>query len=81
MKDPLLAHVAAIRAQAQAQLSLCDALLAHLGELDPAEGEVPTKVACPRCMDTQFQARAGDVGVCGAAGCGANYRNGEVVDG
>jgi len=64
----------ALRIQLAAPLAAVDA------ELQRLTGAAPeTEPGCPCCGSTEHQAEAGDVMVCGEAGCGANYRGAEVL--
>jgi hypothetical protein len=69
--------IAALRLQVRAigsQLEALDAQLAAMEEPDEHEEHA----ACPRCGGREF-ASGGDIDVC--AGCNANLRDGELVDG
>lgn len=69
----LRAQAGGLEVQAHALVLACEALL---GDVQDAE-ERPAE--CPRCYADEHQAAAGNVVVCGQ--CGANHRDGEVVDG
>lgn len=74
----LLDQAAALELQARAMRGQAATLLAASVEHGAVEDEDDAS-ACPRCGEKKWQAPAGDVVVCGE--CGANYREGKVVDG
>ena len=75
MNDPLSLQIEAMRASALGIVAQADALLAGLGVQHEDGNE---SLACPACGAKEFQARAGDVAVCGK--CGVNYKDGEAVN-